>query len=225
VTGDKAARSHRRDRTEVRDVDGRKLLAAGVLAGTAVTAALLGRAWGSFSSRRGEALNVAGLQLMLPYVKKWTGIFTSAKPDLVLTIMRLESNFTPTEVNQTERALPGGGAWGVMQVLKTTADGIAQQLRSNGNPEVQKTVKKYDGTGQSVLDPDVGSLFGTYYLDRLAREFNGDFNVVVAAYQAGPGHVKKALAEGKAYDAYLGPLNHQYVAAANKFREQILQYA
>lgn len=204
--------------------NGRKAVAVGVLAGTAVVVALMGRAFGSVRAHAGEAVNAKGLAAALPYVKKWTGVFKAATPLMVLTVLRLESNFNPLEENHTARAEAGGGAWGPMQVLATTAQDVYTALLKSKDPQVAAALKGY-AEARDLLGFDLGVLFGVYYLDKLARRFGGDFDMVVAAYQSGPGPVERALAEGKPYDAHLGPYGRQYVELANKFRTQVQAYA
>jgi Transglycosylase SLT domain len=75
------------------------------------------------------------------------------------------------------------GALGVTQVMpKTGADpgyGIAP-LKDNSKEEYIR--------------------FGRDYLRAMVREFDGDFEKALAAYNAGPGHVKKAIEKAKGGD-------------------------
>jgi len=98
-------------------------------------------------------------------------------PEMILAVIRIESAF---DVN----ALSNKGAVGLMQILPSTAQEIAQELRM-------------EWTGGSILpDPSANIEMGTYYLTKLIGQFN-DLSVALAAYNHGPGRISE-LAEAKA---------------------------
>lgn len=98
------------------------------------------------------------------------------------------------------KAVSGKGARGLMQLMPATAKDIAKELG----------IEDYD-----LEDPDVNILFGSYYLKKMLKEFDGDLELALTAYHSGPGRVKNLL---KIHDAttlkeirpYLGPVGRRY---------------
>jgi soluble lytic murein transglycosylase len=85
---------------------------------------------------------------------------------MILAVIRIESSFN------TE-ALSHKGAVGLMQLLPSTAQQMARELR-------------IDWTGEDILrDPSANIAMGTYYLTKLLGRFN-DMSVALAAYNHGP---------------------------------------
>jgi len=90
-------------------------------------------------------------------------------PEMILAVIRIESAF---DVN----AQSDKGAVGLMQILPSTAQEIAQELRM-------------DWRGEQILrDPSANIEMGTYYLTKLIGQFN-DLSVALAAYNHGPGRI------------------------------------
>ncbi|HEY3054453.1 MAG TPA: lytic transglycosylase domain-containing protein [Thermoanaerobaculia bacterium] len=97
-------------------------------------------------------------------------------PRLVAAICRRESAFNPNAVSRV-------GAGGIMQLMPATA--------------------RYLGVSD-VFDARQNVFAGTRYLRTLLDAFNGDMDLAVAAYNAGPGAVRKyngipPYAETRAY--------------------------
>ena len=95
-------------------------------------------------------------------------IHTSARkhkvdPALVKAVMRAESNFNSKDVSHK-------GASGLMQLMPKTA--------------------KMMGV-KNIFSPTENINAGTLYLSYMLEEFNGDIEKALAAYNAGPGAVKK----------------------------------
>lgn len=70
------------------------------------------------------------------------------------------------------------GAVGLMQIMPATARGIAKELAS----------ESYD-----LKDPCTSIEFGAHYFKRLQKMYNGKIELMIAAYNAGPGNVAKWL--------------------------------
>jgi soluble lytic murein transglycosylase-like protein len=84
---------------------------------------------------------------------------------LVAAIVEAESGFIPDRISPR-------GAVGLMQVLPSTAGGLEE-------------------TTPDLFDPRVNLDMGSRYLARLIRDYKGDLELAVAAYNAGPGAVEK----------------------------------
>jgi len=98
-------------------------------------------------------------------------------PEMILAVIRIESAF---DIN----AQSDKGAVGLMQILPSTAQEIAQELRM-------------DWRGEQILrDPQANIEMGAYYLTKLIAQFN-NLSVALAAYNHGPGRIAE-LSEAKA---------------------------
>ena len=90
-------------------------------------------------------------------------------PETILAVIRIESTF---DVDAESAA----GATGLMQLLPSTAEEIARELRMSW-------------TGNETLrDPAANIELGTYYLTKLLGQFN-DLSLALAAYNEGPGRI------------------------------------
>jgi hypothetical protein len=99
----------------------------------------------------------------------------SLPEDLLFGVIWVESRFNP-------RAVSPVGARGLMQLMPRTADYLAECIQWDGR--------------KNSFDPEFNISAGSYYIARLIREFKGDENLALAAYNAGPGNVRKWLASG-----------------------------
>lgn len=96
-------------------------------------------------------------------------------PILVAAVINVESNYN-------ENAKSHQDARGLMQVGPQTGEwGAAELGISDYRPE-------------SLYDPDINIRIGCWYLDKLNQEFQSREDLVLAAYNAGSGNVKKWLA-------------------------------
>ena len=100
-------------------------------------------------------------------------------PALLAAVIRQESNFDP-------KARSGAGATGLMQLTPDTAEGIAKF--TGGSRFEQK----------DLLDPEINVRYGSFYLRRLHRKYEGradGYVLALAAYNAGQGKVDEWVAE------------------------------
>ena len=98
-------------------------------------------------------------------------------PEMILAVIRIESAFDTNAVSHK-------GAIGLMQLLPTTAQEVAQELRM-------------EWPGVEILrDPSANIQMGTYYLTKLLSRFN-DISMALAAYNHGPNRIA-GLAEARA---------------------------
>ena len=96
---------------------------------------------------------------------------TGQDPNLVLSIIAVESSFNPNVVSSA-------GAVGLMQVMPLW--------------------KKELGV-EDLIDPEVSIHAGVQILERYQRWY-GDLSLALAAYNVGPGSVSEALASGASPD-------------------------
>ena len=82
----------------------------------------------------------------------------------IRAVIKIESNFNP-------RAVSSAGAMGLMQLMPATAE----HMRVS-----------------DPFDPRDNIMGGTRYLRRLSDRYDGDINLVLSGYHAGPGKVEKA---------------------------------
>ncbi len=90
-----------------------------------------------------------------------------------LSIARQESLFN-------HRAYSRSGAIGLMQIMPKTGSYIAKKL------------SKKDFKVSNLFDPEINTLFGSYYIHSLIKRFKL-FPLAAAAYNGGPSRVEKAL--------------------------------
>lgn len=94
------------------------------------------------------------------------------EPELVSSIIRQESMFNPVAVSPV-------GAIGLMQIMPYTGEEIAGDLND--------TTFVVD----SLYSPNLNIRFGTYYISKLLKQFNGDKVLAIAGYNGGPHNAKK----------------------------------
>jgi soluble lytic murein transglycosylase len=104
----------------------------------------------------------------------------SLDPALVYGIIRQESAFMPD-------ARSHAGALGLMQVLPGSAKDFAVRVWKEPAPTV----------GQ-LYTPEYNIRVGSAYITSLMKEFDGQIAPAIAAYNAGPGRVKKWMPEDQA---------------------------
>ena len=134
-----------------------------------------------------DTLNVAS---------KWGPIF-GAPPASIMSIVTIESDHNPSKVNMAR--LEKGGAWGLgQQMLDEAGDKVSRIKHAYGKdyPEVKETAKKWKGSSNDLLDPDLNLMITSWQLGKLHQEF-GSFPIVAAAYHQGAGAVRQRLAHGK----------------------------
>jgi len=94
------------------------------------------------------------------------------REDFIYGIIWVESRFDPEAVSPV-------GARGLMQLMPKTADYLAECIGWTGR------VDSYD--------PEFNVAAGSYYIARLVRQFGGDEEIALAAYNAGPTNVNRWL--------------------------------
>ncbi|KJV10393.1 hypothetical protein VZ95_05220 [Elstera litoralis] len=93
---------------------------------------------------------------------------------LVHAIIRQESNYSPTAVSRV-------GARGLMQLMPATAKQVAGRLGLSHTD------------GRLTAEPGYNVQLGQAYLATVLDQFNGDYALAIASYNAGPGRVRQWL--------------------------------
>lgn len=123
-------------------------------------------------------------------------------PSLVAAIVFVESKYVPTASSYR-------GAMGLMQIMPDTGKWIAGQLG----------IKDFDKN--MLFDPVTNVFFGCWYLANLQQEFNNDLIVVLAAYNAGRGNVKRWL-ESNTWDGCQESINQLPFPETRRYIQQVL---
>ncbi len=126
-----------------------------------------------FAVRRGVQLVSTGYPVKGVPIRDANGV----ERELLLGLMRQESAFDV-------EAISPAGARGLMQIMPSTAKGLAKQT---GLPYA---VERLTG------DADYNVALGSRYLGDLINDFSGSYVMAIAGYNAGPGRVRAWL---KAY--------------------------
>lgn len=102
-------------------------------------------------------------QKPLDNILKYVSAVTLVESELIKAVIKAESSFIKTAVSKK-------GAKGLMQLM----------------PSI---IKKYNV--KDPFDPGQNVMAGTKYLKYLLKRYDGNFNLALAAYNAGPGAVSK----------------------------------
>ncbi len=99
---------------------------------------------------------------------------SAPEPALVHAIIRQESNYSPTAVSRV-------GARGLMQLMPATAKQVAGRLGLT------------HADSRLTAEPSYNIQLGQAYLATVLDQFNGDYVLAIASYNAGPGRVRQWL--------------------------------
>jgi soluble lytic murein transglycosylase len=106
-------------------------------------------------------------------------------PLLVAAVIQVESRFDPFAVS-------GVGACGLMQLMPPTAQWLREkQTDDSDSPEVMKK--------SHLFNPVLNIELGTAYLAQLMSRFDGDMNMALIAYNAGPGTAHSLTPNSKSF--------------------------
>ncbi len=98
-------------------------------------------------------------------------------PLFVVAVIREESKFLPQSESHK-------GAKGLMQLMPSTAQSIAQSIGDTTYHD------------EDLLNPEKNIQYGTWYLASLQKVFSNN-TLVIAAYNGGIGHVKEWIKSGQ----------------------------
>lgn len=145
--------------------------------------------------------------------EKWGHVF-AVPPAYVVAIMKKESGLDAGVTSASDADIRKGGAWGLMQVTWDTVGDDLPVLQKLKDKTVTAALKRWKGLPSDLLDPDTNTMFGTYRLARLMKEFGNNRAAVFAAYNRGAGGTRKLIDKG----VDLGSLD--YVAKAESFYQE-----
>jgi len=118
------------------------------------------------------------------YSIKYSGLITkysteySLDPYMVSSVIKTESNFDNGAKSQKD-------AFGLMQITTETGQWAAGLMKIN------------NFNSDLLYDPEFNIKMGCWYLSNLKTEFNGNMDLVLAAYNGGRGNVQKWLNNSK----------------------------
>ena len=125
------------------------------------------------TAERTKAKHDFGLRYQMPYANEIQKAATQAALDqgFVFGLIRQESRFW------TE-AVSSAGALGLMQVMPSTGKWIASKMKAN------------DYRPSQLIDVNVNTGFGTFYLRNVLDQMGGSEPMAAASYNAGPGRAR-----------------------------------
>ena len=119
--------------------------------------------------------------------------------NLILALVKRESTFNP-------KAISRNGAVGLLQLMPPTARGLGLK------------VPAYQNVRKPTPDPNIDERFhppknleaGVKYLDNMLERYDGDYSLALAAYNAGPGNVRKNGKLSRSAERYVGRVLDSY---------------
>lgn len=114
------------------------------------------------------------------YINKYAKEY-KIDPYFVASVIKVESNYNKDAKSSKD-------AYGLMQITESTAKWAAEKMNI-------KDFKK-----EKLYDPEFNIRMGCWYIDNLKKEFDGNLDLVLAAYNGGRGNVNKWLSNKKHSD-------------------------
>ena len=123
---------------------------------------------------RNVILKISYPQKHSEHVEKYAKEYQIEK-ELIYAMIKVESNFKDNAISNKE-------ALGLMQILESTANEVAEEI----DIEITK---------EEILDPEINICLGTKYLSNLINKY-GNIELAIAAYNAGIGNVDSWIEKG-----------------------------
>ena len=125
--------------------------------------------------------------------------------ELVLALVRVESNFQPN-------AISSSGAVGLTQLMSFTGRELGLKVPNYRNPRKPSQNAQTD----ERFNPRKNLEAGVKYMSRMLKRYDGNHALSLAAYNAGPGRVKKNVPLMRQTERHVGKvLNHYYRYKSN----------
>jgi len=136
-----------------------------------------------------------------PYTEDLQAVYDTESPELLDLIDRVaQQESGGQQFDQEGNPLTSSaGAIGVMQVMPGTAPEAARLAGVPFDEEAYRT------------DPTYNRLIGIAYLSEMLRRYDGDVELALAAYNAGPGAVDRVINRGGNWLAALPAETQDYV--------------
>lgn len=126
----------------------------------------------------------------------------SLDPLFVAALIQTESGFRPHVVSPR-------GARGLMQVMPSTAEWVAQNMGIDYSPDM-------------LFEPQYNIEIGCWYMADLLKLFNGETAIALAAYNGGRGEVRRWLDEG-VWDGQESELEQIPFTETRNFVRQVME--
>ena len=125
--------------------------------------------------------------------------------ELILAMVRVESNFQPDVISNS-------GAVGLTQLMSFTARELGLKVPNDRNSN--KPTR--DARTDERFNPRKNLKAGVKYLSRMLKKYDGNYTLALAAYNAGPGRVKRNVPLMRQTEQHVGKvLRHYYRYKAN----------
>lgn len=125
--------------------------------------------------------------------------------ELVLAMVRVESNFQPNAISRS-------GAVGLTQLMSFTARELGLKVPNYRNPRKPSQNAQTD----ERFNPRKNLEAGVKYLNRMLKKYDGNHALALAAYNAGPGRVKRDVPLMRQTERHVSKvLNHYYRYKSN----------
>ena len=119
--------------------------------------------------------------------------------DLILALVKRESTFNP-------KAISRNGAVGLLQLMPPTARGLGLKVPSYENVRKPTPNPSVDERFNPLKNLDAG----VEYLDDMLERYNGDYSLSLAAYNVGPGNVRKNGKLSRSAERHVGKVLDNY---------------
>ena len=136
------------------------------------------------------------------YVEKYSEEYDVDKY-LIYSIIKAESDFKEDAVSNKQ-------AKGLMQLMQTTAEEIAERIGVEVNEK-------------NILEPDININLGTYCISILIKKYD-NINLALAAYNAGSGNVDSWINDGTLEKDGSNVENIPYLETNNYVRKILRDY-
>ena len=119
--------------------------------------------------------------------------------DLILALVKVESTFNP-------KAISRNGAVGLLQLMPATARGLGLKVPSYQNVRKPTPNPSVDERFHPLKNLDAG----VRYLDEMLERYDGDYSLSLAAYNVGPGNVRKNGKLSRSAERHVGRVLDNY---------------
>lgn len=138
--------------------------------------------------------------------------FARVDPLLVASVIRVESKFETHDISHA-------GAVGLMQLMPDTAEWLAGQIRKQ-NSQSNEAIEQMPQDAKKLASPQYNIVLGSWYIQSLIKQFDGNQTAAIAAYNAGPKRVQDWLQSG-AWNGQLNDISEIPVGETRHFVDRV----